>query len=495
MSAAVFTNNDGTDTNPTNSWASVTGPAFGTGDYTLKLDTKLALTLIGTDATKNVQLYIKTILTSYSSQLKYTPFTVTLNAPSCDCTAMLWTNPTAKTVTAPGAATTSETFPLPVQDTTNKATNGAFAKCFLSGGSGCASTGTFPIASVKYDDNSPSGIALPSWFVITQASDNNQAIQIKPTAASHIGTHKIKVVFDSTYGPNPNYQALTITVTCVVTSITQPAAPTTNLSYTVYDKSNSHHSFTTSQYTQTPPCGYTMTSVFTWTGVSASPALTNVDGALTIYTTKKAEKGTYPLKLQNVVTIASNGGSSTTFTPATDAERVVFTVTVVDPCDAATITALTFTPSTIAVVDGLTASATFSVPTNSVMVAHSDPALLCGTTSFGIFTDTSDTAVPNNWAVITGPVSGTYTVAVDTTKDLSLIANEASKTHTLQIKSTLDAYTSRTNYTPLTVSVSQTACDCSKLAWTNPSAHNSATVAVGGTETLTVPVPTANTAA
>jgi hypothetical protein len=129
------------------------------------------------------------------------------------------------------------------------------------------------------------------------------------------------------------------------------------------------------------------------------------------------------------------------------------------------------------------------------MVAHSDPALLCGTTSFGIFTDTSDTAVPNNWAVITGPVSGTYTVAVDTTKDLSLIANEASKTHTLQIKSTLDAYTSRTNYTPLTVSVSQTACDCSKLAWTNPSAHNSATVAVGGTETLTVPVPTANTAA
>jgi len=52
---------------------------------------------------------------------------------------------------------------------------------------------------------------------------------------SHVGTHGILVVFDTTYGPNPNYKALTITVTCQVTSIAPPAAPTTNLAYNVYD--------------------------------------------------------------------------------------------------------------------------------------------------------------------------------------------------------------------------------------------------------------------
>ena len=127
------------------------------------------------------------------------------------------------------------------------------------------------------------------------------------------------------------------------------------------------------------------------------------------------------------------------------------------------------------------------------MVTHNDPALLCGTTSFGIYTDTSDTAVPNNWAVITGPVAGKYTILVDTSKDLTLIANEASVSITLQVKAHLDSYTARKTYTAVTVSLSTATCDCSHLLWTNPSAHNSATVAVGASETLTVPVPAADT--
>ena len=240
MTAQVFTDNDGTDTNPTNSWASITGPDFTTGDYTLKLDTTLALTIIGTSATIDQTLYIKTVISSYTSQKQYTAIVVTINAATCDCSAMLWTNPTATAVTAPVASTTSQTFPLPIQDTSNTATNGAFAKCFLNGGT-CASSGVFPIASVKYDDGSASGIALPGWFSISQSLTNSQSIDISPTDASHIGTHRINVVFESTYGPDPNYQALVITVTCTVTSITQPAAPTTNLSYNVYDASNTHH--------------------------------------------------------------------------------------------------------------------------------------------------------------------------------------------------------------------------------------------------------------
>ena len=67
MSAGVYTTNDGSDTNPTNNLASVTGPDFTTGDYTLKIDTTLAMTLIGTAASKAETLYVKTTLKDYTS--------------------------------------------------------------------------------------------------------------------------------------------------------------------------------------------------------------------------------------------------------------------------------------------------------------------------------------------------------------------------------------------------------------------------------------------
>ena len=51
MSTAVYTNNDGTDTNPTNNWASLTGPDFTTGAYTLTIDTSLDQSLIADEAT------------------------------------------------------------------------------------------------------------------------------------------------------------------------------------------------------------------------------------------------------------------------------------------------------------------------------------------------------------------------------------------------------------------------------------------------------------
>ena len=41
MSAAVYTDNNGSDTNPTNNWASISGPDFSTGAYTLTIDTSL----------------------------------------------------------------------------------------------------------------------------------------------------------------------------------------------------------------------------------------------------------------------------------------------------------------------------------------------------------------------------------------------------------------------------------------------------------------------
>lgn len=282
------------------------------------------------------------------------------------------------------------------------------------------------------------------------------------------------MVFDSTYGPNPNYTALTITVTCQVTSITQPANPTTNLGYIVYDATNTAHDFTSATYTQVPNCGWPVTNSYSWEGVDASPALTASGAALKVFTTQKSQAATYTVKLSNTITIASNGpAGSTTFTPSTDSEKVVFDITVTDPCTTATINSLVYSPTSVSVTDGASTTATFTVPTNSVMDTHSDPALLCGETSFAIYKDNdgTDTIIPANaeWAVLSGPVSGTYTITVDTTKDLTLIDGETSVTHTIYVKSTLDSYTARVAYTQLDVVVNSVGCQCSHLKWDNPS--------------------------
>lgn len=80
---------------------------------------------------------------------------------------------------------------------------------------------------------------------------------------------------------------------------------------------------------------------------------------------------------------------------------------------------------------------------------------VCGETTYSLHSDTSGNTYSYNsdWAVISGPVSDTYTLTIDTTKDLSLIDNEASKTISLYIKATLSDYTSytRESYTQVNI--------------------------------------------
>ena len=68
-----------------------------------------------------------------------------------------------------------------------------------------------------------------------------------------------------------------------MTSVTAPAAPTTNLAYFVYSDSNYVHDFASATYTQVPNCGYSKTDSWAWTlandGASADvSALTATDG-------------------------------------------------------------------------------------------------------------------------------------------------------------------------------------------------------------------------
>ena len=113
-----------------------------------------------------------------------------------------------------------------------------------------------------------------------------------------------------------------------------------------------------------------MSNSFSWEGVDTTTSITANGAALSIFSTQKADDGSYPVKLSNTITIVSNGpASNTVFTPAADADKTVFTIIVVDPCKTATIDAITFSGGSVSVQDGQSATTTFSAAGNSVITA------------------------------------------------------------------------------------------------------------------------------
>ena len=146
--------------------------------------------------------------------------------------------------------------------------------------------------------------------------------------------------------------------------------------------------------------------------------------------------------------MADNNGSSSTFTPADASDKVEFTITIANACHTTTVPTLTVSgtdssaPYLKGVDDGSTTTVTFVRPTTPV---EDDTGIyaICGATSYSIHSanDGTNFSYNSGWAVITGPSSGTYTLTIDTTVDLSLIDNEASKTISVFIKATLDEYT------------------------------------------------------
>jgi len=162
--------------------------------------------------------------------------------------------------------------------------------------------------------------------------------------------------------------------------------------------------------------------------------------------------------------MTSNGASgATSFAPADSNDKVEFVITIADPCRTTTVNTITVTgadsssPYSKAVTDGSSTSVTFVRPTTTTEDTNG-VVQVCGETSYSLHSDNTGTAFTYNsgWAVISGPVSGTFTLTVDTTVDLSLIANEASKTISIYVKATLDDYTSytRESYTQVDIVIS-----------------------------------------
>ena len=233
---------------------------------------------------------------------------------------------------------------------------------------------------------------------------------------------------------------------------------------------------------------------------------TGTAGRINIYSGNLAAVNSYTVSLQNTLTISSNGSSgSTSFSPTDSSDKVEFTIVIADPCKTATVNTITVSgtdsssPYSKAVTDGSSTTVTFVRPTTSVETS-SGISSVCGDTSYTLHSDTSGNtySYTSTWAVISGPVSDTYTLTIDTTADSSLIANESSVTISLYIKATLDDYTSdnRESYTQVNIVINEVTCDCSAMAWDDPTSGvtvSSVILAGTGSSTQTLAVPGSNT--
>jgi hypothetical protein len=210
----------------------------------------------------------------------------------------------------------------------------------------CATTGTFTTVTMADDT------ALPAW-ITHSAGDLTILAPDGSVKASNPWT--IKIIYTPTEGSNtPTYDAVAITVDCEVTSFTVSNTPA-NQAYTIWDalKVVNLQGVT---FTQVPACEYTFTSTYVFTttdSVSYINAGTAIVPSIEVYTQSGADASTQTVTMATTITIDGSQGQSTlSLSGNSDVPDVTFDVVLTNPCIAAAIDAIVFSPSSIAITDG-----------------------------------------------------------------------------------------------------------------------------------------------
>lgn len=244
-------------------------------------------------------------------------------------------------------------------------------------------------------------------------------------------------------------------------------------------------------YTQTPPCGYTYTEVFTWTIPLAATSYiqqsTPVPKAITVQASAKAAVGTHQVVLNNAITDNNQGGPQN-FTPT-----ITFNVIIVDPCDSSVITPHALSAQTI--VNGASYEWTFQEAVIAIETANENKKL-CGDRLYKVFMPDGTTEVTGVWMTVTETPagSGTYKLKAEPILD-SLVTGGALS---LKFKTTLPSQPNHSGITEdLLVTVVDATCNCDLITWDNPQsipATLSVLVAAQSGNTVTIPEATLNTA-
>ncbi len=157
-------------------WAVITGPVAGV--YTLTFDSTVDLTLIDSEASKQIDVYIKATLDDYTSDNRevYTKLEVTIGEITCNCAALGWDAPLTASVTIGseimvGASPSAQSLVMPATNYDAKATNAALEKCYLNNNANpCSADGQ--VTALTWDNGSAVA-AKPSWIDWQLGTESN----------------------------------------------------------------------------------------------------------------------------------------------------------------------------------------------------------------------------------------------------------------------------------------------------------------------------------
>ena len=273
---------------------------------------------------------------------------------------MPWDTRAADTIDAPvGTGATTYTFTDPTPTASAYDATPAMRAC-QSGGTTCAVTGTY--TAVTMDDDS----SLLSWITLSGTT-----LSLEPTdgALRAANPYNVKVTFTPDFGSNaPTYTALVITVTCEITSFTVAGAPSTQ-TYDIFSPTKTVD-LTGITFTQVPTCSYTFTAAYSFATTDSVTYIT--DGALIvpsieIFSQDGSDASTQTVTMSTTITVDGGQGQSTLSLSGTGVvPDATFDVDIVNPCIAAAIDDLSFSPATIGVQDGNVGTATFTIPQDAV---------------------------------------------------------------------------------------------------------------------------------
>ena len=496
-SYTIHNDNAGGTFSYTASWAVISGPD-GSGTYTMTIDTTADTSIISTEASVQLTMYIRATLDDYNTIKSDTLITITVNEATCNCAALAWDNPTTgvdvtSSVIFASTSTSDQVLVKPDANTGAQTTNPSFQKCYIGvSPPGCSSDGE--VTAIQWVFNGATA-SKPSWITWpvtgdtdtnTDSSSRKTKIQIAPVDGTQKGTHSILATWTPTNGSAVTYTALTFAVGCKITSFTVAGAPGSDPTYEIFSQ-RSIISLAAVTYTQVPACGYTFTNSFGHTipaGTAASIifAGTNVIPSFEIYSNTGSHAATYAVSLTNTITIGAgqDQGATTSFTPS----NVDLNIVVSNPCLTTTIQTITFDTTPVTLNDGTTTTSTFTEPTDGVDTANG-LSKLCGAKVYTVTDNADNSALSGSWAIVrTSSTANKMELFVDSTLYPSTISADVVKT--LRVTTTFaDWGANAGSQSTIQVTISTLSCSCAAMAWSAPTTQ---TVTVNIDATLDLPV-------
>ena len=402
-------------------------------------------------------------------------FAVKIVFAPCDCGLLTWDLPASMPATLLVGVSATDT--LAIEEATpneeSKTLTPAIRKCYQSSSQEAASCDhTYTNALVD------STLAVLPSFMTYAGTD----LTVSPTVAADIGVYNLELTMTTASGEDQTYIAAIITVDCTVTAIDDPAAPTTDLTYNIYD-ANLFIDLVArgTVYTQTPPCEHVGSQDFAWTIPADSGISEFSDMTLSVVSDDRDLASTYTVTLVNTIsfdsTVPNNDGDS--FTPT-----ITFDITVIDPCTTTVINAIAIDPITM--LNGVEKTVDFLEATVSVE-EENNGLYLCGPREY-LIVDADGNAIA--WLPITGSRDAGYTLTATPTDDALVTGGSLS----YFLKVTLTNYPTPLLEQPLSVTISAAVCECELLLWDDPVAITQQVDVALGPTAVTIPSATPNAA-